>query len=204
MTLSNYQDRSKSSSSLNAGFQFEFSCEHCPRKWASPFKPYRRGQLTGLINKFGYFFANAGRMGRATSFLSATGERGAHDAALQEAVALAEARYFECPGCVKVVCEECWDDRDGRCVVCAGKRVHAQERGNVEGGNRSRDADADATAQRAVLAGQGCPNCQTALGGGRFCAECGFDMASTHKSCSACGTMCARSTRFCADCGHGF
>jgi predicted amidophosphoribosyltransferase len=42
------------------------------------------------------------------------------------------------------------------------------------------------------------------MGGGRFCAECGFDMASTHKSCPGCGTMCARAARFCPDCGHGF
>jgi hypothetical protein len=49
-----------------------------------------------------------------------------------------------------------------------------------------------------------CPNCQTPSQGGRFCHECGFDMASTHKSCPACGATMMRQARFCTDCGHGF
>ena len=49
-----------------------------------------------------------------------------------------------------------------------------------------------------------CPNCQTPSQGGRFCHECGFDMASTHKSCPGCGSVMPRAARFCTDCGHGF
>jgi membrane protease subunit (stomatin/prohibitin family) len=53
-------------------------------------------------------------------------------------------------------------------------------------------------------AGLSCPNCRSAHGGGRFCAECGFDLASTHKSCPDCGAMATRQARYCNDCGHGF
>lgn len=199
MELTNYQDRSKLGSSTSAGFQFEFFCGHCTRRWKSPFKPYRRGQLTALIYKFGYIFAGTARVTRLSSALSQTGEQGAREAAVQEALALAASRYFECPSCAKIVCEECWNDRTGRCIECVGEgRKHPDGDRDGSGHASPRVANSEAAA------GPACPNCQTALGGGRFCAECGFDMASTHKSCPGCGVMCARSTRFCAECGHGF
>jgi len=209
MELTNYQDRSKGGIGTNAGFQFEFYCANCSRRWNSPFKPYRRGQLTGWFYKFGYIFAGTARVTRLSSALSQSGEQAAREAALQEALALAEPRYFECRSCVRTVCEECWDDRAGSCIACIGEgRRHADDDG--EHGGRSVVPAESPRSRRvveenvAVSAGPACPNCQTALGGGRFCAECGFDMASTHKSCPGCGAMCARSTRFCAECGHGF
>jgi hypothetical protein len=58
--------------------------------------------------------------------------------------------------------------------------------------------------QGASASAMACPNCQTPSQGGRFCHECGFDMASTHKSCPSCGVTMPRQARFCTDCGHGF
>lgn len=191
MSLTNYQDISKVGSSMNAGFQFDFYCGNCPHRWRSPFKPYRRGQLSGLIYKFAYFLDRYGRMSEATSWVSDAGEKRARDAALEEAIALAEPRYTECPSCKKIVCEDCWDQRSGRCEACRGKA------GQASGTRASSDAGQ-------AGAGPECPNCRAPFGGGRFCAECGFDMASTHKSCPGCGAMCTRSARFCTDCGHGF
>ena len=94
MELTNFEDRSKLGSSTSAGFQFEFSCASCNRHWKSPFRPYRRGQLTGLISKFAYMFAGTGRYMRMAGAVADTGEKGAHAAALKEALALAESRYF--------------------------------------------------------------------------------------------------------------
>lgn len=195
MSLTNYQDVSKAGSDVNAGFQFEFYCGNCSRRWKSAYKPYRRGQLSGLIYKFAYFFDNHGSMSRASDAVAGAGAKRAREAALQEAIGLAEQRYNECPSCKKTVCEDCWNPRTQRCESCEGK-------GEQPSGGR--DSPAASSGGGNAGAGLACPNCRAAFGGGRFCAECGFDMASTHKSCPGCGAMCTRAARFCPDCGHGF
>ena len=191
MSLSNYQDVSQAGASLNAGFQFEFHCGNCGRRWRSPFKSYRRGRFFGLFYEYGYYVPGYNRIVELLGFTSHSGEKRAKDAALQDAMLVAEQRYHDCPGCKKTVCEDCWDARAQRCESCRGKG---------EQGSSSRDS----TAVSSAGAGLACPNCQAPFGGGRFCAECGFDRASTHKSCPSCGVMCARAARFCTDCGHGF
>lgn len=190
MALTNYRDLSRMGSDTNAGFQFEFSCGSCSRSWKSPFKPYRKGQFAGLLSRFAYFIGDRGATSRTASQVAEMGGNRAKQAALQEALALAEQRYFECPGCDKAVCDDCWNPRTERCEACT--KLSA---------NRPEAAAASRGASGAALS---CPNCRAAMTGGRFCAECGFDMASTHKSCPGCGAMCARSARYCTDCGHGF
>lgn len=189
MSLTNYRDISRAGSDVDAGFQFEFYCGHCTRTWKSAFKPYRRGQLSGLIYKFAYFFDKHGGMSRASNAVSESGSKGAREAALEEAAQLASQRYVECPECEKAVCEECWNPSAQRCEGCIAQ------------GARSRRGEA---ASSTSAAGGSCPNCRASMSGGRFCAECGFDMASTHKSCPGCGVMCVRAARFCTDCGHAF
>ena len=86
-----------------------------------------------------------------------------------------------------MVGDECWREDSQQCVKC--------------------DASAAAGAQienSSQASGMVCPSCQTTSQGGRFCHECGFDMASTHKSCPGCGSNMPRQARFCTDCGHGF
>lgn len=200
MSLTNFQDVSKVGSSVDAGFQFEFYCGNCTRRWKSVFKPYRRGQLSGLIYKLAYFIDMRGSMSRASTAVADAGAKRARQAALEEAIALAEQRYCECPGCHKTVCEDCWNPRTQRCESCAGK-------GEQPSGGRGAPAGESgggAAGGGGAGAGLSCPNCRAALGGGRFCAECGFDMASTHKSCPGCGAMSTRAARFCPECGHGF
>src|SRR5262245_49754747 len=108
MDLTNYQDVSKVGASVNAGFQFEFRCGNCSRTWKSPYKPYRRGQLSGLLYKVGYFIRGFSMVSRASSAISDTGEKHARQVALKEAIVLAEQRYSLCPGCKGAVCEDCW------------------------------------------------------------------------------------------------
>lgn len=201
MSLTNYQDASKAGSSVDAGFQFEFYCGNCSRRWKSPFKPYRRGQFSGLIYKFAYFLDMHGRMSRASSAVSDAGEKRARQAALAEAIGLAEQRYTECPGCNKCVCDDCWNPRTQRCESCTGK---SDERSGGRNAPVAASGGDSAGAGTGTVAALSCPNCRAAFGSGRFCAECGFDMASTHKSCPGCGAMCTRAARFCPECGHGF
>jgi hypothetical protein len=201
MSLSNYRDISNDGSNIDAGFQFEFYCGSCGRTWKSPFEPYRRGQLAGLVYKLSRYLGDRGSLFRASNTVASLGAKGAHENALQNALEVAEQRYAECPGCVKSVCDACWNESAKLCESCSGKGGRSRAAFDSHDSHESHRSGGQAEAS---AAGQRCPNCSTALSGGRFCAECGFDMASTHKSCPGCGAMCARSTRFCTDCGHGF
>lgn len=200
MSLTNYRDISKLGSQVGAGFQFEFYCGACSRTWKSPFEAYRRGQFAGLLYKLSYFLGDRGSMFRASNALADAGANRARENALQQAIALAEQRYSVCPSCAKAVDEDCWDVRARLCLQCAGTSAG----GPADRGGSHASAGARDMAPARESGGLACPNCASAIGGGRFCPECGFDMASTHKSCPGCGAMCGRTTRFCAACGHGF
>lgn len=188
--MQNFQDRSTSTTDTSAGFQFEFRCEQCGKAWSSPFTPYRTGQASGLLALLARYVGISAKVGNASSGIANLRSTGAHDKALAAAKALAAQRFRECPECRKTVDAECWDAAEGRCIGCAGSAARGQPSGDGEAGS-------GASAHR-------CPNCQSATDGGRFCAECGYDMATTHKSCPGCGALHKRQARFCTDCGHAF
>ena len=192
MTLSNYIDVSRSGAN---GFQFEFRCERCSKVWRSSLKPYRKGQFAGLIYRLAYFLGDRGSLTRASATAASFGESRAKQSALEEALVAAEQRYTVCPSCDRAVCEKCWDGAGGRCEDCSRQPNESAAAHGTLASGAARGSTAPAIR---------CPNCGSGQSGGRFCPECGFDMASTHKSCPGCGTMCARSARFCLDCGHGF
>lgn len=193
MALTNYRDLSSGGTDLNAGFQFEFFCEHCAKKWRTPFKPYRMGQFTGLLARFSFLFTPMRDAGRASGSMADYSSRGAKDDALADFMPQAEQMFKMCPSCKEGVCNDCFSDRAGECTKCAGAQESARSQGGGYGDNAP-----------AARGAHGCPNCGTQGDGGRFCPECGFDMASTHKGCPSCGVMLPRSARFCTDCGHGF
>lgn len=199
--LNNYRDLSVREGT-NAGLQFQFYCKCCDFTWNSPVKPLRSTRTLGLLSKLsdlaGLFGSSdvrslAIKTGSATRF--AAGSAG--DKAYKEALAAAQdmaVRYFEqCTRCGDVCCENCLDG-SGVCTKCRNqdRQTSSSEYADHGGGSH------------AGAGGMACPNCQTPATGGRFCHECGFDMASTHKSCPTCGSVMPRAARFCTDCGHGF
>lgn len=200
MSLNNYRDISRLGTDVGAGFQFEFHCASCNSVWKSPLRPYRRGQFAGLINKFAFFLGDRGSMGRFSGEIATTGIGRAKAKALEEAIELAEERYAVCPSCDKAVCESCWNTGAQRCEDC----IKQGSRSGSRGGSSRRDEAGASGGGGAAPVALRCPNCNAEQDGGRFCSECGFDMAATHKSCPTCGATCARSARFCTDCGHGF
>lgn len=193
--MKNYRDQSTSSSDLSAGFQYEFYCQCCDFNWRSPFKPYRTGQLAGWLTRLaalaGNLSGDVSKAGRATGAFTDAGHRKAGDEAFEAAQAQARRYFTQCPKCNKQACDNCWDDSRGQCADCNKSQSRA--------GFSSPQADSGADG-----GGLACPNCQAPSGGGRFCHECGFDMASTHKGCPGCGSVMPRAARFCTDCGHGF
>jgi hypothetical protein len=193
MELENYRDLSSAGSGLSAGFQFEFYCTSCSRKWKSPFKPYRMGQLTGFLSRFSFLLGGMNTAARGTAGFSDYGSRNAREEALAEATRQASALYTLCSTCKQGVCADCLDTHTNTCLPCQKKAAR----------ERASNAELEA-AQASERSAHACPNCGTGNPGGRFCSECGFDMASTHKSCPGCGAMALRQARFCTDCGHSF
>jgi hypothetical protein len=197
MGLKNFRDMSRPNSDVSAGFQYEFYCENCQETWRSPFKPYRAGQAAGLFTRFSWILNEFYKIGGITDLVYKAGRASGQSAsvagskvgakAFAEAEALAVNLYHKCGTCRLMVCEDCWREEAQMCVKCEANAAAARQ---VEESSQS-----SATV---------CPNCRTPSQGGRFCHECGFDMASTHKSCPACGSTMARQARFCTDCGHGF
>lgn len=193
MGLENYRDLSKTGSDISAGFQFEFYCAHCSRKWKSPFKAHRMGQLSGFLARFSYLFSDMRTSVRATTGAAEVGSRGARDKALAEAQAQAASMFSVCQECKQAACADCFSPNDEMCLPCLEQSRREAHRSGEQAASAARE-----------VARFSCPNCGTGHAGARFCAECGFDMASTHKSCPGCGTMQLRQARFCTDCGHGF
>ncbi len=195
MPIQTYTDRSSMISEMEAGFEFEFNCAHCSQRWVSDYKPYRLGQLTGLLNRFMFVFNGAmDDVGRLSESFSDVNMRKAHDAALEAAQHEADHRFKLCHQCSDVVCNDCYADEAECCKQCRDRASGAAP-GAAAGGSGG---------AAAAAGGATCPNCNTATAGGRFCPECGFDMASSHKSCPSCGTVVERQARFCTDCGHSF
>jgi hypothetical protein len=188
--MTNFNDVSTSTNDTAAGFQFEFYCESCSEKWRAPFRPYRKGQMTGWLSRLSFLVPTLHSAGRATEVMAQSGAKSAKAEALDEARQLAMRRYQQCDSCQRWVGTECWNESAGQCRDCVAK-----SRSSVAYGSGAQASEAAALA---------CPNCQAPSEGGRFCHECGFDMASTHKSCPSCGSTMARQARFCGDCGHSF
>jgi hypothetical protein len=197
MPMTNYRDLSTSTTDVKAGFQFEFFCELTGETWKSPFVPYRRGQLNAWLSRATTLFHQIYAADRVMGYAAEGGVRKAKAEALEEAQELAARRFRQCEQCRKWVCLAAWDEDAGTCTACARKPAGNASRSGY-GGAYTDDNSTGASA------GPVCPNCQTPSQGGRFCHECGFDMASSHKTCPSCGTTLPRSARFCTDCGHSF
>lgn len=193
MALDNYRELSVSSSEVGTGFQFEFACAHCTRRWKSAFKPYRAGQISNLMARFGWIVGIGHGASHHVGNAADMGLHGARESALGAAREQAARIFTTCGRCGDTVCDDCWSARDGCCTKCAGQPAAA-----------AAQPDRAPGAVRSAAPATSCPNCRAAHHGGRFCAECGFDMASTHKTCPSCGTMVERQTRYCGDCGHSF
>ena len=199
MALDNYRDIG-SYGDNSPGFQFEFYCSNCSRTWKTPFKAYRKGQVAGFFSSLLMTFRGVRNIGYATRLASDAGLEGAKSEALAEGMARANTMYSVCSKCNRAACQNCFQAREGLCENCLNQSAtHARTGlGDSNGGARQ------AAGASPPAAGMSCPNCRSAHDGGRFCAECGFDLASTHKSCPDCGSMALRQARYCNDCGHGF
>lgn len=198
MSQSNYRDISTQANDLSAGFQFEFFCERCGESQRSAFSPYRRGQMTGWLSRLLFAFRDLHSASRVSGIVSDAGLVRAKAEALSQAQVAVQGRYQFCGGCQRRVGNECWNAGTQRCSDCGGKQAaQVAPIGGVAPSYQQGSGGGTATAMS-------CPQCNTPSQGSRFCTGCGFDTASIHKACPACGAVLPRQARFCTDCGHGF
>jgi hypothetical protein len=204
----NYSDLSVSSG-VNAGFQFEFSCEGCGDTWRSAFVPYRSGQASGWIGKAaGLFGGVLGGVGSAVEGMADSGFGEARDEAFRKAIAQAKGHFHRCAKCSAYVCAKCWNKAKGLCRGCApdvaaeieaaraqGEVYGAAEEAVNEGLRRGKKADVKRERQLV------CPECGAATHGAKFCPECGHKLAVAD-SCSQCHAKIPPGAKFCPECGH--
>ncbi len=176
MALTNYRDISPPASDMHAGFQFEFFCESCGETWKIAVQALPAGQAASVFRNFGYLFNEFYRIGAHRHDLQVRpgeqhvdrGDRiegeagGARGSPAAGGAALRAMRQLPHAGSAPTATTS----NTGLCIKCEAAA------------GQSAGAGGGAASSAAV-----CPNCQTPSQGGRFCHECGFDMASTHKSC---------------------
>ncbi len=203
----NYRDSSKESG-VDAGFQFEFFCEHCSDTWRSPFVQYKRGQFSGWLGKLADLVGgSAGSISNTVGGLAESGYGEAHDEAFREAIEQAKQHFHRCAKCSNYVCDRCWNSARGLCLACApsveaeiesskiaGEVQAASENAFEEG--RKRGGRIDVKRDRQLS----CPDCGAESKGAKYCPECGAKLAKK-KFCPDCGAENVPDTKFCSECG---
>jgi hypothetical protein len=203
----NYSDLSQQSG-VNAGFQFEFSCERCNDTWRTDFVSFRSGQASGWLGKAAGFFGGA--MGGASEALEGLAQSGwgkAHDEAFKQAVEKAKGHFHRCARCFQYVCDTCWNKAKGLCLNCApsaeveieaaraqGEVYGAGEKAALEGTRRGKRLDVKRDRQLV------CPQCGAETKGAKFCPECGYQLAKKGK-CPGCSAEVSQTAKFCPECG---
>jgi len=207
-----------SDNSTEAGFQFTFFCNSCKEGYKTRFiesKSYKKGKL---------FKGLGGMVGAAARIAGAYNvgyglERGAdviserfhgmspqwhkeHEKAFEETQNEIKGHFKRCPKCTQWVCENCWNEQDGLCTICA-------PRANVEiAAARAQKMTEDIHAKAAttqVFTGEieskqtMCPQCGKPAGEGKFCNNCGASLSL--KECPKCGAKNSMETKFCGECG---
>jgi hypothetical protein len=215
--VQNYQDLS-----TDKGYQFKFFCDKCHNGYMSRFQTSAIGVAESALRVAGSLFGGIfNSVGNSAYEVQRAVGGPAHDAALETAVNEGKQHFHQCPRCGKWVCPDvCWNTEAGQCDECSpdfNKEVaaaHAHAKADAARDQlRSKAAATDYVSNidmgaGAVLRGPApptaaedrCGSCGAAVGGGRFCPQCGAERKPN--GCPGCGTAVGANTRFCANCGQ--
>jgi membrane protease subunit (stomatin/prohibitin family) len=203
---SNYTDHS-----TDAGYQFEFICEHCHNGYKSGFKTNPLGIGTKVARGFGSMFSQTlSNVGYSGGMLQDMTESQAKDKALREAIAECAPLFNQCHRCGSWVCKEiCWNNEFNLCVFCAPKLD--QEIGAMQSSARMSqvtdkvaavDWTTDVNVEQKQVAL--CPHCRAETQpSAKFCPECGQALI-VNLTCERCGAEAPAGTKFCPECGNKF
>jgi hypothetical protein len=195
----NYNDLS-----TNSGFQFEFFCDRCGSGYQTRFEASAAGTIAGVLDTAGSLlggvFSAAASLGEQAR--SATWEK-AHDDAFQRAIEQARPHFKQCRRCGHWLDEICWNPERGICKECAPdletEYSVLQTQAAMEQARETAKTATYVTDEKfkeaLVVA---CANCNAAVGGAKFCPECGTPVKRTG-TCKGCGAEAAG--KFCPECG---
>lgn len=208
----NYRDLCVQSGT-GSGYQFEFYCYRCGDTWRSRFEPFKAGRASGWLGQAGSFagnvLGNAGYdLGRAAESVATAGWGVGRDKAFAAAIDAATENFNRCARCADYVCDRCFDEAAGLCLICtpdtAAEVAAARHSGMVDAArDRAREAGMaaagrlDVSSERQLV----CPSCATEAKGGKFCPECGTALGVA-SGCSGCGADLPPGARFCPECGQ--
>ena len=211
----NYQDNS-----TDAGHQFTFFCDICNDGFRSSFiesATYKKrkgsrflGQGASLVGSF---------LGGKARDIGYTAERGSsilserfegqspewqkeHEQAFERAQNEARQQYRRCPNCNKYVCGHCHNEDTGLCTSCSPRQEVYVAQAHASAMKRNiDDAGQAATVWHGNIEAKTtmCPACGKPAGSGKFCNNCGANMAL--QECAKCGAKNALAVRFCNNCG---
>ena len=206
--------------STEAGFQFEFYCDHCGNGFKSTFREsttYNSKQGADKIGRGAGLLG--GLFGGKASELTSVVERGLdaigaglgtdspqwrkeQEQAFDEAQAEVRPCFRRCPGCNTWVCEDCWNEDEGLCVDCAPREsAYVAKARNQAMRNNIDVAVETATVWHGKLEARTtvCPSCGKPAGEGKFCNNCGAPLGLN--KCPNCGAQVALGVKFCGECG---
>ena len=210
----NYKDNS-----TETGFEFVFNCDSCADGSQTQFvecKSARKGNfLRSLTEGIGagarmvglhdlaYGLERGGDLAtRQFEGMSAEWHK-EHETAFKNAMNEAKEQFHRCQGCNSYVCDACFNEEEGLCVICAPREntavSKARSRRRVDEINEM--ADTTNVFKGKVDARQIiCPKCGKPVGQGKFCANCGASAGLM--LCPKCGAENQQGTKFCSECGQ--
>ena len=211
----NYEDNS-----TEAGFQFTFYCDLCNDGFKSTFiesETYKKSSLlrgiSGGARVLGGLFGGAiGNAAWSASYGSdVLSERfegmspewqKEHEKAFIAAQNEAKQHFNRCHGCRQWICDSDFNEEEGMCVECAPRENVAVAKAKASRMVRQIEEIAEnANVFNGSIESKTitCPNCGKPSGGGKFCNNCGANLALN--KCPGCGAQVAKGVKFCGQCG---
>jgi acetyl-CoA carboxylase beta subunit len=126
-----------------------------------------------------------------------------HEAAFEIAQNEAKPHFHRCPKCKQLVCDSDWNEEPSLCVSCAPRESVevAAARASKMVSDIQTKAQTTEVFKGEIDARQAlCPKCGKPAGEGKFCSNCGANLAMG--KCSRCGAQNAPTAAFCGECGN--
>jgi len=198
----NYEDLS-----TETGYQFRFKCERCGNGYQSSFQTSKAGVMGSMLRGASHLLGGIfGRVAAGSEDLRRMVAGPAHDGALRAAVQEIRPLFHQCSRCGQWVCGKiCWNPGRDLCKQCApdlGEEIASRQAAVAAEQAEERIRTEDQTEGRELSRGSKakCPKCGEAVKGGKFCENCGADLAPRRK-CPGCGAQAEGQAKFCPQCG---
>jgi len=204
--------------STDAGFQFTFFCDNCREGYKTRFiasKSYKKakffksiGKIASAVSQIAGKYSVGYGLERGTDTIAERFQgmspqwHKEHEKAFEEAQNETKEHFHRCPKCTKWVCENCWNEQQGLCIVCAPRmatEVAAARSEKMVSDIKEKAASTQVFTGEIEKKQTICPVCGKPAGEGKFCVNCGAPLGLIE--CPKCGAKNPAGTQFCGECG---